>query len=248
MNVIFDNIIFTLQKYGGISVVWHELLKRILLDSDFTPSFIDFPNQNILRHQLDIPMDNILKNNLSKYPLNIQRYINPKITPVKGIFHSSYFRTVNDNNIINITTVHDFIYEYFSNGLIKRIHHHQKGSAIKHSKKIICISQNTKDDLLKFYPQINEEQVKVIYNGVSEDYYPLLQIENHSINKIIPFQSKEYILYVGGRRSNYKNFRMLVESCQIVKIPLVIVGGGELSKYEGSMLESKIRGKSIHST
>jgi mannosyltransferase len=93
---------------------------------------------------------------------------------------------------------------------------------------------------LKFYPQINEEQVKVIYNGVSEDYYPLLQIENHSINKIIPFQSKEYILYVGGRRSNYKNFRMLVESCQIVKIPLVIVGGGELSKYEGSMLRVKL--------
>lgn len=240
MNIIFDNIIFALQKYGGISVVWYELLKRILLDSDFTPRFIDFPNQHILRHQLDIPINNILKNNLSKYPLNIQRYINPKITTGKGIFHSSYFRTVNDSNIINITTVHDFTYEYFSNGFTKRIHHQQKGRAIKHSKKIICVSQNTKDDLLKFYPQIKEEKIKVVYNGVSEDYYPLLQIETNPINKFIPFQSKEYILYVGDRRSNYKNYKMLIEACQIVKMPLVIVGGGEFSKYEESMLKLKL--------
>ncbi len=240
MNVIFDNIIFALQKYGGISVVWYELLKRILLDSDFTPRFIDFPHQNILRNRLDIPINNILMNNLSKFPINIQRYINPKITTGKGIFHSSYFRTASDNNIINITTVHDFIYEYFSNGLAKIIHHQQKVGAIKHSKKIICVSQNTKNDLLKFYPQVKEEQVKVIYNGVSEDYYPLPQIEAHSINKIVPFQSKEYILYVGDRRSDYKNFRMLVKACQIVKMPLVMVGGGELSKYEESMLKLKL--------
>lgn len=237
MNITFDNIIFTLQKYGGISVVWYELLKRILLDFNITPSFIDFRNQNILRHQLDIPINNILKNNLSKYPLNIQRYINPKITAEKGIFHSSYFRTVSDNNIINITTVHDFTYEYFINGLAKRIHHQQKGNAIKRSKKIICISQNTKNDLLKFYPQIKEEQVKVVYNGVSEEYYPLSPMENHLF---IPFRSKEYILYVGDRRSVYKNFRMSVEACKIVKIPLVIVGGGELSQYEKSMLEVKL--------
>jgi mannosyltransferase len=240
MNITFDNIIFALQKYGGISVVWHELLKRVLLDSDFNASFIDFPNQNMLRHQLDIPMNNILKNNLLKFPLNIQRYINPKIPSEKGIFHSSYFRIVNDRNIINITTVHDFIYEYFFNGLAKRIHHHQKSNAIKHSKNVICVSENTKDDLLKFYPQIKEEQVKVVYNGVSEDYYPLLEKEINSMNKFIPFYSKEYILYVGNRRSAYKNFRMLVEACQIVKIPLVIVGGGELSKYEESILEVKL--------
>jgi len=53
MNITFDNIIFALQKYGGILVVWHELLKRILLDADFTPIFIDFPNQNILRNHFN---------------------------------------------------------------------------------------------------------------------------------------------------------------------------------------------------
>ena len=32
MKIIFDNIIFALQNHGGISVVWHELLKRFIDD------------------------------------------------------------------------------------------------------------------------------------------------------------------------------------------------------------------------
>ena len=31
MNVIFDNIIFSLQRSGGVSKVWYELLKLPLL-------------------------------------------------------------------------------------------------------------------------------------------------------------------------------------------------------------------------
>ena len=30
MNIYFDNIIFSLQKAGGISVVWQNLIKNIL--------------------------------------------------------------------------------------------------------------------------------------------------------------------------------------------------------------------------
>ena len=35
MRVTFDNIIFSLQRYGGISVVWNELLSRARVDKDF---------------------------------------------------------------------------------------------------------------------------------------------------------------------------------------------------------------------
>lgn len=34
MNVIFDNIIFSLQRFGGISVVWNELLQRAQADKE----------------------------------------------------------------------------------------------------------------------------------------------------------------------------------------------------------------------
>lgn len=240
MKIIFDNIIFSLQKHGGISVVWYELLKRILDDSDINCEFIELPNHNNLRALLDIPSTSILKNNLSYLPQKVQRYINPKVSSDKCIFHSSYFRTVDNQSIVNVTTIHDFTYEYFFSGLAQKIHMLQKGNAIKHSKRIICVSENTKYDLLKFYPQINDEQVKVVYNGVSEDYCLLNPKDRLAISELIPFQTNEYILYVGDRKSEYKNFKMLVEACNISKFPLVIVGGGTLSKLEELFLNEKL--------
>ena len=42
MNTLyFDNIVFDLQKSGGISVVWYELLTRICHQNDFCIRFID---------------------------------------------------------------------------------------------------------------------------------------------------------------------------------------------------------------
>jgi mannosyltransferase len=237
VNVFFDNIVFALQYTGGVSVVWKELLKRVLCDSDITSRFIDFKTQNLFRQQLDIPTTSIVKNSLIKYPIKIQRYINPKLASDQGIFHSSYYRTVNNKNIINITTVHDFTYEYFRRGIPRIVHHQQIGNAIKSSQKIICVSNNTKSDLIHFYPDIKEDKIAVVYNGVSEEYHHLTQSEKLKTSYHIPFQTGEYVLFVGDRKSLYKNFNIAVKSCAIAKSPLVIVGGGYLSKNEKFFLD-----------
>jgi mannosyltransferase len=234
MNIYFDNIIFSLQKSGGISVVWYELLKRAMHDSSMSAKFIDFQTQNLFRQQLDIPTTSIVKNSLSKYPIKIQRYINPKLVSDQGIFHSSYYRTVNNKNI---TTVHDFTYEYFRTGLPRIVHHQQIGNAIKSSQKIICVSNNTKFDLMHFYPDIKDDKIAVVYNGISEEYHHLTQPEKLQTSNHIPFQTGEYVLYVGDRKSLYKNFNIAVKSCAIAKSPLVIVGGGYLSKNEKFFLD-----------
>ena len=240
MKIILDNIIFSLQKHGGISVVWYEIIKRIIEDPDFKAKFLDYENSNFLRKLLEIPTSGIIGDNLSLLPMNLQRYINPKVNVKEGLFHSSYFRTAQNFDLINITTVHDFTYEHFFKGLPKLIHHQQKGNAIKNSKKIICVSENTKQDLLRFYPKTKENQIEVIYNGVSDEYYPIL-VPSTEIDKIpIIFDSKDYVLYVGDRRSDYQNFRMLVDACEIMNMHLLIVGGGELTIIEESMLEVKL--------
>jgi glycosyltransferase involved in cell wall biosynthesis len=240
MNVVFDNIIFSLQKHGGISVVWYELLKRILEDSDIESSFIDIPNENFLRKKLVIPHSKLIEQKSTILPLKIHRYKNPSLKNAEGIFHSSYFRTLDNPKIANITTVHDFTYEYFFKGLPKLIHHQQKGRAINNSQAIICVSQNTKNDLLKFYPKVKEEQTRVVYNGVSEDYFVLMEVDKVSLRNLIPFESEEYILYVGDRRGEYKNFRMVVDACKISGLPLVIVGGGELTKNEQFIITQSV--------
>jgi glycosyltransferase involved in cell wall biosynthesis len=240
MKIILDNIIFSLQKSGGISVVWNELLSRILMDPEFNVNFIDFPTDNIFRKNLCIQKHMLLNNSRSFYPIPIQRYLSPKVTE-KGIFHSSYYRTSDSENIINITTVHDFTYEYFRSGLPKIVHHIQKENSIKKSKRIICVSQNTKMDLLKFFPEFKDYQIKVIYNGVSESYFNMEQKDEAALKQLIHFPRLKFALYIGDRMSPYKNFRLAVEACKIINIPLVMVGGGSLTKKEKIMLYNSMQ-------
>jgi glycosyltransferase involved in cell wall biosynthesis len=237
MKLIFDNIIFSLQHHGGVSVVWHELYKRFLNDSDFDIYFLKFDKYNSLGRILEDEMVKFTDNSLRNLPIRVQRYINPKINNnEKGIFHSSYYRTTSSVGISNITTLHDFNYEYYVTGLAKTVHSLQKMGAAVRSKKIICVSTNTKKDLLKFCPKISEHDVEVVYNGVSEIYKPL-EVSCLELSALVPFGKNEYVLYVGDRKSEYKNFKMAVEACAISKVPLVIVGGGVLTMSEIELLD-----------
>ena len=42
MKIIYDNIIYSLQRYGGISVVWSELLSRARKDKDLQLTELDY--------------------------------------------------------------------------------------------------------------------------------------------------------------------------------------------------------------
>ena len=100
-----------------------------------------------------------------------------------------------------------------------------------HSDYVICISENTKNDLIKFCPDFNKENIRVIYNGVSEDYF----VTNEVCDNIIPYKHGEYVLFVGSRAS-YKNFYLSVEAISKTKYNLVIVGA-TLNEKEKTFVE-----------
>lgn len=240
LRIIFDNIVFSLQKSGGISVVWYELLKRALTTEQLDCFFLEFvPSANIFRNMLSIPSKKIKEYSYSS--LIYKRFLPTRCSnKSKFIFHSSYFRICSNPQAVNITTVHDFTYEYFYHGLMKKVHCWQKYYAIKNSKYVICISENTKRDLLKFLPEIEERKIRVIYNGVSDDYYPLV------CNKLIdiPYPAKSYLLFVGERRA-YKNFEFVVKSLKGTNYNLVIVGS-ELKIEEINLMETHISQECYH--
>lgn len=233
-NLIIDNIIFSLQKSGGISVVWYELINRLLKESSLYNKlrFIEYmdASNNIFRKELPLPSEKTEE--LSNEWLKIKRYFNPNITYNKDdIFHSSYYRIL--DGVRNITTVHDFTYEYYVKGIKQILHTWQKKRAILNSEKIICISKNTREDLLRFIPEVNPNKIEVIYNGVNEDYY---RLSNEVKVKDIPFEKGEYLLFVGDRFSEYKQFKLAVEVVKKVNRPLVIVGKA-LTKTELLLLD-----------
>jgi len=94
--------------------------------------------------------------------------------------------------------------------------------------KIICVSENTKKDLMKFY-NLDNKKVSVIYNGA--DHLNFIATENKNI-----VSDKPYILYVGSR-AKYKNFRLFVESFKkseklFNNFNIICFGGGYFSKSE----------------
>lgn len=236
MKIIFDNISFSQQRAGGISVVWYEIIKRVLNDKDISSNFIEYKNgqKNIFRNLLHISPDKIIHR--SQFLLKFRRYLNPVVSlNEKTIFHSTYYRTYVQKNVINITTVHDFTYEKYYHGIAKQMHRFQKYRAIKNSDIIICISENTKKDLLKYLPETNINKIRVIYNGVSDDYF---NIEKPILNSL-PYPSKSYMVFVGSREK-YKHFDIAIDIASIYKFNFVIVGGGNLNKSESEILSSKI--------
>lgn len=236
MRNLFDNIIFELQKAGGISVYWAELISRMQKSQDAI--YFGRNSSNLLssRLKLDELQDELYFSFLPRRYLPFLPF-NRKLIEHKHIFHSSYFRYSTSPCSINITTVHDFTYEHFVSGPRLWIHAWQKRMAVKNSRGIICVSENTKRDLLNFHPWLEAEAVRVIYNGVSDAFFP---IEN-SLARLRDFfdfwPDKPYFLFVGDR-SAYKNFDAFLGLAEYFPdMALVVVGGKPYSKKERKMLE-----------
>ena len=200
MNVIFDNIIYNLQRYGGISVVWNELLSRARADKDLQVTELDY------------------RQHLS--PRFMERYRIPAYkADTPAIFHSSYFRVLPQEGVYNVTTVHDLTYHFYRRGLAKAVHLLEERRALQHSEAIICVSENTKRDLLRFYPWLDESRINVIYNGASELFSPISSV-----------QKKGYLLFVGNSQADYKRYDVAQEVARLTGVELVTAAGVSLEQ------------------
>lgn len=235
MKVHYDNIVFSLQGAGGISTYWSELILRLLRDG-VDVAFEEFAHKNIVRDKLAIQANTIhLRSN--KYLL-LERFKAIKLArhDEPFIFHSSYNRISTHPNASQVTTVHDFVHEKFYKGIRRGLHLMQKKKVLKAAERIITVSENTKRDLLYYHPYLLDEQVKVIYNGVSSDFYPLDPAQKQTLKET---GLKPYLLYVGSREK-YKNFNFTVDLISAAKELDLYIAGGTLNKQEVRELNKKI--------
>lgn len=105
-----------------------------------------------------------------------------------------------------------------------------KKAHILKSDLIIAVSENTKNDILHFYPVVDPEKIKVIYEAP-------VKIDN--VKEISGLPDK-YILYV-GQREKYKNFLFFIDSiCDLLKEDkdlYVVCLGPECSENENNTFE-----------
>lgn len=89
--------------------------------------------------------------------------------------------------------------------------------ALKHAYKIIAVSEVTKEEILKNYPKVKADKIKVVHNGFPDDIFNDVK-DPAKINSVLYRYNLEqpYYLYV-GRLEKKKNTSFLVEALSIIR-------------------------------
>ena len=122
----------------------------------------------------------------------------------------------------------------------------QKHAAIRAAQAVICVSEATRQDLLRWVGDVPGQQVHVIHNGVAPVFRPLDATATRSSGPMESVDSRPFVLYVGERRG-YKNFTRLLEALPMLPdIELRCVGGGALGAEEMGTLPESCRARVRH--
>lgn len=198
MTLTLDLMIFSLQTGGGISVQWAEYLKRLIktvTHEDLELKLLLPENQNTVLEKLVLPHQLVIKqsrvSSFMKYFPSFYRG-NPN-----EILHMSYYRSYPFFRGKRVVTVHDFIHHYYMPPLKSKPHEHLKWLSLRSADVIVCVSEATKADMLRIYPDLARHDIRVITPAATaEDFY----YEPSSSEAKEP-----YLIWVGGR-AGYKNF------------------------------------------
>jgi glycosyltransferase involved in cell wall biosynthesis len=213
MKVVFDYQIFNFQTYGGVSRYICELAKQLSSRQGFDIRILAGFHVNEYLASLDSKLVVGHKRfHLSKATavmnwLNFELSQKLLLSDRPDILHETYYssRRVAPKHCPTVITVHDMIHEKFAHLYPQKVQEflQVKLEAIQRVDHIICVSQNTKNDLLEL-TNISPERITVVHHG----YSPLFTAQKKQVS-IAP--SQPYILYVGARQS-YKNFERLLRA------------------------------------
>jgi glycosyltransferase involved in cell wall biosynthesis len=235
IKVIFEGSIFLHQKKGGISKYIEKINDR----------FINY-NINSVIYSPIIVSDNLTRNKkniiyffrFSKIP----KFFTKIFYALNNLLTISYIKKLKPN-ILHFTYYNNFLIPYIKMPYILTVYdliHERmrdknkkfnKSKLIKKAEHIICISKQTKNDLVKFY-KVKREKITIIYPGVD------------SRIKFIKKRKENYILFVGSR-GRYKNFINFIKaysrSKYLIKNFKVVCFGVEKFSYNEIELFNKLK-------
>lgn len=242
MKIFYDHQIYSSQVYGGISRYFYELINHFADDEQIHPLLdVRFSNNYYIHNLATLSPHYFLKSFNFRGKNRILELINRMhtVSLVKkneyDIFHPTFYNPYfleYLNGKPFVLTVMDFIHEFYPELPNAAGELASKKALIEKADRIISISQNTKNDLLKLY-DISAEKVDVIHLAQSD-------LAAFGGNCSISFPEK-FILFV-GQRKYYKNFPVLLKAFSKIskEIPdyyLFCAGGGSFDQEELSLIE-----------
>jgi glycosyltransferase involved in cell wall biosynthesis len=148
------------------------------------------------------PFSRLAKNPSIRIPVRFDDFLAGRYADWAASLYYSPFYGRMRTRIPQVFTVYDLIYEKFPNYFPpdlpdNRVHLQEKKNCFERASLLVCISQNTANDILDRYPQIPQSKVRVAYLGVDDLFFQ----KGGLVNQF----EKPYFLYVGNR-DKYKNF------------------------------------------
>jgi len=143
-----------------------------------------------------------------------------------------------------VVMIHGLEYQYtsgYKNPLNKFFIERPIKYAIKHSDKIITPSLATKKEILKRNWNVDEKKIEVVYEGVSEEFYPKSEEEIDKIRKKYEIGKNPYLLFVSTiqPRKNIPNmvraFSQFISENKDMKNTLLLIVGKKGWDYEESL-------------
>ena len=272
MRLLYDDQIFCMQKYGGISRVFVELFRVLEYEDSIEWDVqVEFPHNAYIREfeetyrkitaysQFLGGADFRGKGRLYTATRKILPTIKPQqdiLTALRNgktdLFHPTYYDDYFLEKIENVPfviTVHDMIHELFSEYFTDNSVVLRKARLVEAAQRVIAISESTKADLVRI-TGVDAGKVEVVPLASSIEF---VKTENRSLTK-----PTKYLLYI-GHRDGYKNFSRFFRAIAPLmradkELSLVCIGGKitggqfpavERRVFHGASLEDQVFVKSV---
>lgn len=240
MRIAYDHQIFSMQSWGGISRYFVRLAEE--LDSaDHDVSVMAHYHRN---HHLESARASLIDGkSVTDWPHRFGRLaqrFNSVLTAGSlrrwspDIIHQTYYQQKRRPTVDApvVLTVYDMVHEIMP--AVFRVNDRtpeRKKRAVMYADHVICISENTRQDLLQFI-DIDPAKTSVVHLGVDT---PAPNNSNQQPSNCSSDQ-RPYILYV-GQRGGYKNFHILLKAFAQSKrlintLDIICFGGDPLSTDE----------------
>lgn len=250
MKIVFDGLIYYLQKQGGISRYFDELIEGFANREDCEVTVLLRKNKidKVFNNKVKLEIiDSVLcsENKVKKYisvfrdKYAVNRFLKQNDFS-DAVFHYSYYAFYKNLKAKSVVTVHDLVHEKFSNffgGILNKMYLLNKKKSIKKADSLIAISEQTRNDLIEVYG-IKQEKINVVYHGLNKKFRIMVdELRSDFLKK--KNIGKPFFLFVGNRNL-YKNFKFLLMSFSSWKrkeeFDIYCIGGGEFTGEENILI------------
>lgn len=243
-----DEQIFAIQAFGGISRMFAELARQYVhlgvSDVELIPFSAPIVNRYILDNE-EVSRALGAHEAKNQWSALARYFARIRVHPEVDVIHNTFYLPhglAPTRGAGRVVTVHDMIPELLP-GTRRRLDLLTlKRRYVDNADHVICVSEATRRDLLRVYPEVSAG-VSVVHHGVDERFRP-----GESALHDLP---ERYVLMV-GHRGQYKDGVILLKAFARIAdrfpdVQLVCIGGGPFTRQERTLItQAGIEGRVTH--